>query len=117
MPSQELSRFRKTRRSFRCARQLVRLSPPAKGIEAQAHSAIGGHSDFQREFEPINTFQSDRLARQGPLLSLGDKEDPVAPAFTLRKVPSNQPFGWPSARDAIIRSERRRSDGMRFHSS
>src|SRR5580698_6723300 len=79
MPSQELSRFRKTGRSFRCARQLVRLSPPAKGIEAQAHRAIGGHSDFQREFELINTFQSDRLARQGPLLSLGDKEDPVAP--------------------------------------
>jgi acetyl esterase/lipase len=49
------------------------------GIRAQAHKAIAGQSDFQREFELINTFQPDRLARLCPLLILGDKGDPVAP--------------------------------------
>jgi pimeloyl-ACP methyl ester carboxylesterase len=49
------------------------------GIKAQAHKAIAGQSDFQREFELINTFQPDRLARLCPLLILGDSGDPVAP--------------------------------------
>ena len=48
-------------------------------IRAQAHKAITGQSDFQREFELINTFQPDRLAQLCPLLILGDRGDPVAP--------------------------------------
>jgi pimeloyl-ACP methyl ester carboxylesterase len=56
------------------------FTPARKGgIWAQAHKAIAGHSDFQREFELINTFQRDRLARLCPLLILGDRGDPVAP--------------------------------------
>src|ERR1700674_5169447 len=49
------------------------------GIREQAHKAISGQSDFQREFELINTFEPERLARLCPLLILGDKGDPVAP--------------------------------------
>lgn len=49
------------------------------GLKAQAHKAIAGQSDFQREFDLINTFRSDRLARLCPVLILGDKNDPVAP--------------------------------------
>jgi pimeloyl-ACP methyl ester carboxylesterase len=49
------------------------------GIEVQAHRAISGNSDFQREFELINTFEPQRLARLRRLLILGDKRDPVAP--------------------------------------
>jgi len=48
-------------------------------IKAQAHRAIAGQSEFQREFELINTFQPNRLARLCALLILGDKRDPVAP--------------------------------------
>jgi pimeloyl-ACP methyl ester carboxylesterase len=48
-------------------------------IRAQANKAITGQSDFQREFELINTFQPDRLAQLCPLLILGDRGDPVAP--------------------------------------
>jgi pimeloyl-ACP methyl ester carboxylesterase len=49
------------------------------GIWEQAHKAISGQSDFQREFELINAFEPERLARLCPLLILGDKGDPVAP--------------------------------------
>jgi pimeloyl-ACP methyl ester carboxylesterase len=49
------------------------------GIEVQAHRAISGHSDFQYDFESINTFEPERLARLKRLLILGDKRDPVAP--------------------------------------
>jgi pimeloyl-ACP methyl ester carboxylesterase len=49
------------------------------GIRAQAHKAVAGQSDFQREFELINTFQPDRLAQLCPLLIIGDRGDPVAP--------------------------------------
>jgi pimeloyl-ACP methyl ester carboxylesterase len=56
------------------------FTPAGKGgIKEQAHKAISGQSDFQREFELINTFQPERLARLCPLLILGDKGDPVAP--------------------------------------
>jgi pimeloyl-ACP methyl ester carboxylesterase len=48
------------------------------GLRIQAHKAISGQSDFQTEFELINTFQPDRLARMRRLLILGDKGDPVA---------------------------------------
>jgi hypothetical protein len=48
------------------------------GIKEQAHKAIAGQSDFQREFEAINTFEARRLARLRRLLILGDKGDPVA---------------------------------------
>jgi pimeloyl-ACP methyl ester carboxylesterase len=49
------------------------------GIEVQAHRAISGHSDFQHDFDLINTFVPERLARLKRLLILGDKRDPVAP--------------------------------------
>lgn len=49
------------------------------GIEVQAHRAISGHSDFQHDFDLINTFEPERLARLKRLLILGDKRDPVAP--------------------------------------
>jgi pimeloyl-ACP methyl ester carboxylesterase len=49
------------------------------GIRIQAHKAIAGQSDFQQEFELVNTFRPERLARLRRLLILGDKGDPVAP--------------------------------------
>jgi pimeloyl-ACP methyl ester carboxylesterase len=49
------------------------------GISRQAYKAIGGQSAFQAEFERVNTFQPERLARLRRLLILGDKGDPVAP--------------------------------------
>jgi pimeloyl-ACP methyl ester carboxylesterase len=54
------------------------------GIKTQAHRAIAGQSDFQREFDLINTFQPDRLTRLCPLLILGDRGDPVAPENSCR---------------------------------
>jgi len=54
------------------------------GIKVQAHKAIAGKSDFQREFDLINTFQPDRLTRLCPLLILGDRGDPVAPENSCR---------------------------------
>ena len=55
------------------------------GIKTQAHKAIAGQSDFQREFDLINTFQPDRLRRLCPLLILGDRGDPVAPENSCRR--------------------------------
>jgi alpha-beta hydrolase superfamily lysophospholipase len=49
------------------------------GISRQAYQAIGGQSDFQQEFDRVNTFQPERLARLRRLLILGDRGDPVAP--------------------------------------
>jgi hypothetical protein len=49
------------------------------GITSQAYKALSGKSDFQREFERVNTFQPERIARLRRLLILGDKRDPVAP--------------------------------------
>jgi len=49
------------------------------GLKVQAHKAIAGQSDFQHEFELVNTFCPERLARLRRLLILGDKGDPVAP--------------------------------------
>jgi pimeloyl-ACP methyl ester carboxylesterase len=49
------------------------------GIKRQAYKAIAGQSDFQEEFERINTFQPERLAWLRRLLILGDKGDPLAP--------------------------------------
>jgi hypothetical protein len=49
------------------------------GLKVQAHKAIAGQSDFQQEFELVNTFQPERLANLRRLLILGDKGDPVAP--------------------------------------
>jgi alpha-beta hydrolase superfamily lysophospholipase len=49
------------------------------GISRQAYKAIAGQSAFQQEFERVNTFRPERLARLRRLLILGDKGDPVAP--------------------------------------
>ena len=49
------------------------------GISRQAYQAIDGQSAFQREFERVNTFQPERLARVRRLLILGDTGDPVCP--------------------------------------
>jgi hypothetical protein len=54
------------------------------GLRVQAHKAISGQSDFQKEFELVNTFHSERLARIRRLLILGDKGDPVAPESACR---------------------------------
>lgn len=54
------------------------------GLRIQAHKAIAGQSDFQAEFERVNTFRAERLARMQRLLILGDKGDPVAPEATCR---------------------------------
>jgi pimeloyl-ACP methyl ester carboxylesterase len=54
------------------------------GLQVQAHKAIAGRSDFQQEFELVNTFRPERLAKIRRLLILGDKGDPVAPAVTCR---------------------------------
>ena len=55
------------------------------GLRVQAHKAIGGQSDFQQEFELVNTFRPERLVRMRRLLILGDKGDPVAPAEACRR--------------------------------
>jgi pimeloyl-ACP methyl ester carboxylesterase len=49
------------------------------GLRVQAHKAIAGQSDFQEQFELVNTFRPERLAHIRRLLILGDKGDPVAP--------------------------------------
>lgn len=49
------------------------------GLKIQAHKAISGQSDFQEEFELVNIFRPERLARMRRVLILGDKGDPVAP--------------------------------------
>ena len=54
------------------------------GLKVQAHKAIAGQSDFQHEFELVNTFRPERLAKIRRLLILGDKGDPVAPAVACR---------------------------------
>jgi len=56
----------------------------AGGLKLQAHKAIAGKSDFQREFELVNTFRPDRLARLRRLLILGDSGDPVMRAEACR---------------------------------
>jgi hypothetical protein len=54
------------------------LNPAAAGgLKLQAHKAIAGQSDFQREFELVNTFRPERLACLRRLLILGDTGDPV----------------------------------------
>ena len=59
------------------------------GLKVQAHKAIAGQSDFQQEFELINTFRPERLANIRRLLILGDKGDPVAPAVACRHFARN----------------------------
>jgi len=54
------------------------------GLMIQAHKAISGQSDFQQEFELINPFHPERLARIKRLLILGDKGDPVMPEKACR---------------------------------
>lgn len=54
------------------------------GLRVQAHKAISGQSDFQREFELINPFRPERTARLRRLLILGDRGDPVAPEAACR---------------------------------
>jgi pimeloyl-ACP methyl ester carboxylesterase len=54
------------------------------GLRVQAHKAIAGQSDFQPEFELINTFRPERLASMRRLLILGDKGDPVASEAACR---------------------------------
>ncbi len=61
------------------------LNPAAAGgLKLQAHKAIAGQSEFQREFELVNTFRPDRLAHLRRLLILGDKGDPVMRAAACR---------------------------------
>jgi hypothetical protein len=61
------------------------LNPAAAGgYKVQAHKAIAGQSDFQQEFELMNTFHPERLARLRRLLILGDKGDPVMRAAACR---------------------------------
>jgi pimeloyl-ACP methyl ester carboxylesterase len=55
------------------------------GLKIQAHKAIAGQSEFQKEFERINTFRPERLAKIRRLLLLGDKGDPVMPASVCRR--------------------------------
>jgi pimeloyl-ACP methyl ester carboxylesterase len=55
------------------------------GLRIQAHKAISGQSDFQQEFELINPFHPERLARIRRLLILGDKGDPVMPEEACRR--------------------------------
>jgi len=54
------------------------------GLRVQAHKAISGQSDFQKEFDLVNTFQPERRARLRRLLILGDSRDPVAPEAACR---------------------------------
>ena len=58
------------------------------GLKVQAHKAIAGQSDFQTEFELINTFQPERLVRVRRLLILSDAGDPVMPEEACRHFAS-----------------------------
>jgi pimeloyl-ACP methyl ester carboxylesterase len=61
------------------------LNPAAAGgLMLQAHKAIAGQSAFQQEFDLVNTFRPDRLARLRRLLILGDTGDPVMRAAACR---------------------------------
>lgn len=55
------------------------------GLRIHAHKAISGQSDFQKEFELVNTFRPERLTHIRRLLILGDKGDPVAPQAACRR--------------------------------
>jgi pimeloyl-ACP methyl ester carboxylesterase len=61
------------------------------GLRIQAHKAIAGESDFQTEFEQVNTFRPERLARMRHLLILGDRRDPVAPEAVCRHFAQGVP--------------------------
>ena len=56
----------------------------AGGLMLQAYKAIAGQSAFQQEFDLVNTFRPDRLARLRRLLILGDTGDPVMRAAACR---------------------------------
>ena len=84
------------------------------GLKVQAHKAIGGQSDFQTEFELINTFQPGRLSRIRRLLILGDAGDPVMPEDACRHfasgvgnstvvMPYNEGRHHPIGKEALIR--------------
>jgi pimeloyl-ACP methyl ester carboxylesterase len=61
------------------------LNPAAAGgLTLQAYKAIAGQSAFQQEFDLVNTFRPDRLARLRRLLILGDAGDPVMRAAACR---------------------------------
>ncbi len=55
------------------------------GLRIQAHKAISGQSDFQKEFELINPFHPERLTKIRRLLILGDRGDPVMPEEACRR--------------------------------
>lgn len=84
------------------------------GLKVQAHKAIAGQSDFQKEFELINTFQPERLARIRRLLILGDAGDPVMPEDACRHfaggvqnsavvMPYHEGRHHPIGKEALIR--------------
>jgi hypothetical protein len=64
------------------------------GLKVQAHKAIAGQSDFQQEFELVNTFRPERLTKIRRLLILGDKGDPVAPAVACRHFAKGIKDSW-----------------------
>jgi pimeloyl-ACP methyl ester carboxylesterase len=66
------------------------------GISRQAYKAIGEQSDFQQEFDRVNTFQPERLARLRRLLILRDKGDPVAPEAACERFAQG-------TRDSVVR--------------
>jgi pimeloyl-ACP methyl ester carboxylesterase len=49
------------------------------GLRVQSHKAIGGASDFQADFDRVNTFAPERLDRVRRLLVVCDRRDPVMP--------------------------------------
>ncbi|MEA2624990.1 MAG: alpha/beta hydrolase fold [Candidatus Binatota bacterium] len=49
------------------------------GLRVQSHKAIGGASDFQADFDRVNTFAPERLLRVRRLLVICDRRDPVMP--------------------------------------
>jgi pimeloyl-ACP methyl ester carboxylesterase len=55
------------------------------GLKIQAQKAIAGQSEFQKEFELVNTFPAERRARIRRLLLIGDKRDPVMPQAACRR--------------------------------
>jgi pimeloyl-ACP methyl ester carboxylesterase len=54
-------------------------------LRAQAEKAVAGRSQFQREFELVNTLRPERQRRMRRLLIVGDRGDPVMTEAACRR--------------------------------
>jgi pimeloyl-ACP methyl ester carboxylesterase len=84
-------RLHKLGPGFRFAGRFIRTGKG--GLRKQAEKAVEGKSDFQNEFELIDTLRPERLAHLRRLLILGDKGDPIAPEAVCLRFGAAVPDG------------------------